>query len=137
MTYLDTLFTQLAVDEGKRNRMYRDSEGIETIGIGHNLRDKAISERAIRVIFEDDVADAEKDARRLLPEFDQLSDARKAVVVNMAFNLGYDRLADFHKTLGFINAGKFDDAAEAMLASKWARQVGDRALRLAANMRKG
>jgi len=137
MTYLDILYPQLERDEGKSSRMYRDSVGVESIGIGHNLRDKAISERAIRVIFEDDVADAEKDARRLLPEFDALSDARKAVVINMAFNLGYNRLADFHRTLSFIREGMYDDAARSMLDSKWAKQVGARALRLADAMRKG
>lgn len=137
MSYLDILQTQLEVDEGKRAKMYLDSEGIPSIGIGHNLRDRPISERAIRVIFEDDMAVAEADARRLVTNFDMLSDARKAVVVNMSFNLGYTRFAEFKNTLRLINTFNFEAAADAMLQSKWATQVGARAQRLAKAMREG
>ena len=137
MSYLDILERQLTIDEGKRDRMYLDSEGIPSLGIGHNLRDRSISDRAIRVIFEDDMQVAESDARKLVPGFDALSDARKAVVVNMAFNLGYDRLAGFKNTLAYVNAGRFSQAADEMLDSKWASQVGQRAVRLADAMRKG
>lgn len=137
MSYLDILEGQLTIDEGKRNKMYLDSEGIPTIGIGHNLRDRPISEKAIRAIFEDDMQVAEGDAKRLIPGFDALSDTRKAVLVNMSFNLGYARLSGFKNTLAHINAGRFDEAADEMLQSQWAKQVGQRAVRLADAMRKG
>jgi lysozyme len=137
MTYRDIAERELAIDEGRKNRMYLDSEGIETIGIGHNLRDRPISDRAVRVIFEDDFAVAEADARRLAHNFDDLSAVRKAVICNMSFNLGFDRLAKFVNTLRAINEGRFGDAATERLDSAWARQVGDRAKRLAAHMRSG
>jgi lysozyme len=137
MSYHDIVFAQLAVDEGKRNRMYLDSRGIPTIGIGHNLRDKPISDAAVRAIFEDDLADAEADAKRIFACFDKLSDARKAVVVNMAFNMGYATLSQFKHTIAMVDAGRYDEAAEAMLQSRWATQVGARAERLADAMRKG
>lgn len=136
MSYLDILQAQLVVDEGHKNFMYPDSKGIPTIGIGHNLH-KPITDRAVRVIFEDDIADAESDARKLVPTFDALSDVRKAVVVNMSFNMGFDTFSKFHNTLAAINEGRFDDAAAGMLASAWATQVGDRAQRLAKAMREG
>ena len=136
MNYIDILEAQLEVDEGRKNFMYRDTKGILTIGIGHNLQ-KPISDRAIRVIFEDDMHDAENDARKLVHNFDTLSDPRKAVVVNMSFNLGFERLSLFHDTLAAINEGRFEDAAKGMLDSAWANQVGDRAKRLADAMRKG
>ena len=136
MSYIDILQAQLTVDEGHKNFMYKDTKGIPTIGIGHNLN-KPISDRAVQVIFEDDMADAESDARKLVQNFDALSDARRAVVVNMSFNLGFERFSLFHDTLAAINAGRFDDAAAGMLASAWATQVGDRAQRLAKAMREG
>ena len=135
MTYLDILEAQLAVDEGKMDRMYLDSEGIPTIGIGHNLRDVPLSARAMRVIFEDDTAQAIADAKRLVPMFDYLTEERKSVVCNMAFNLGYTRLSKFKNTLAAINEGRYADAAREMLDSTWAKQVGDRAKRLAAIMK--
>lgn len=137
MTFIDILEAQLTVDEDKRNTLYFDSENIPTIGIGHNLRDRPISERAIRVIFEDDTKQAVADARRLFPNFDRLTEARKAVVCNMSFNLGYHRLAGFHKMVQAVCDERFDDAADEMLDSKWANQVGDRAKRLAEVMRHG
>ena len=137
MTYLDILEAQLIVDEGKRNKMYMDSMYVPTIGIGHNLRDVPISDRAIRVIFEDDVAAAESDARRLVQSFDNLTDARKAVVVNMVFNLGATKFAKFRNTIAHIDVGLYDAAADGMMDSLWAQQVGQRAVRLANAMRIG
>lgn len=137
MSYIDILKAQLSVDEGYSRKMYLDSNGIWTIGIGHNLRDKPLSDRAIQVIFEDDMADAEADARKLIKSFDTLNDVRKAVVVNMAFNMGYSVLSQFKATIAEIDSGDYANAAVQMLRSAWANQVGQRAVRLANQMAKG
>jgi lysozyme len=136
MSYIDILQSQLAVDEGKRNKMYLDSRGIPTIGIGHNLRDNPISDAAVAQIFADDVAPLESEVRKLFT-FDELSDNRKAVVMNMMFNMGFGTLSQFKNTISFINHGSYSEAATAMLNSTWASQVGDRAVRLANLMRAG
>ena len=137
MTYRDIVKAQLRVDEGVRYLPYQDTAGVLTIGIGHNLRDVPLSEQAVAVIFSDDLAAAEIAARRLVPNFDALTDNRKAVVLNMAFNLGYTKLSSFKATLSYIVTGQWDKAAAGMRASLWARQVGDRAERLAVLMEKG
>jgi lysozyme len=137
MSYLEILGAQLVRDEGKRNKMYLDSKGIETIGIGHNLRDVPISDKAVNVIFEDDVADAVEDAKKLFHSFDDLTDNRKAVVINMMFNMGLDKFSQFVNTIAHINNAEYEAAAAGMLASKWAQQVGPRAIRLADLMREG
>ena len=137
MSYLDILKPQLSIDEGYSDRMYLDSKGIWTIGIGHNLRDKPLSARAIQVIFEDDMADAEADARKLIKSFDSLNDVRKAVVINMSFNLGYSVFSQFKQTIAAIDSGDYTTAAARMLHSAWAGQVGARAQRLADQMAKG
>jgi lysozyme len=59
------------------------------------------------------------------------------VLVNMGFNLGPEGLLGFRRTLRAVEEGRYADAAEGMLRSKWARQVGARAVRLAAMMREG
>ncbi len=129
-----TLYEQLTRDEGKRARMYLDSEGVPTIGIGHNLRDRPISERAIQIIFEDDLADTEADVRMRIPVFATLSEARRGVLLNMAFNLGIGGLLEFRKMLEALRIQDWDRAATEMLDSKWASQVGARATRLAEQM---
>ncbi len=137
MSYLDILRPQLEEDEGVRHHPYRDSKGYLTIGCGRNLDSVGISDDEVDFLLNNDIADAESDARKLVPTFDALSDARKAVVVNMSFNMGFDTFSKFHNTLAAINEGRFDDAAVGMLASAWATQVGDRAQRLAKAMREG
>jgi lysozyme len=55
----------------------------------------------------------------------------------MAFNLGVPGLLKFKNTLRAVREGRFEDAAKGMLASKWARQVKGRAVRLAQVMKTG
>jgi lysozyme len=55
----------------------------------------------------------------------------------MAFQLGTDGLLGFKNTLALIRDGKYAEAADAMLASKWATQTPLRAARLSAQMRTG
>jgi lysozyme len=133
----ERLMRQLIRYEGKRNRMYADSEGVATIGIGHNLQSKSISDAAVAQIFTDDVNDVERDVERELPWVAALSLPRQAVMYDMTFNLGIEGLLEFHATLDAIQAERWEDAARHMLASKWARQVGRRAEELADQMRSG
>lgn len=119
-----------------RSVPYRDSVGILTVGVGRNL-EKGLHPDEIALLLRNDIAEADRAARAVFPPFETLSETRKAVLVNMAFNLGQARLAGFVNTLKAIADGRFDDAAEGMLNSKWAVQVGARAKRLAQEMREG
>lgn len=129
--YLAILRTQLRIDEGVRRFPYKDSVGKLTIGIGRNLTDVGLSENEITFLLENDIVEAERTARSLVRNFDELTDGRKAVVCNMAFNMGHSVLSHFKVTLKAINDGRWADAARGMRNSLWAKQVGDRAERLA------
>lgn len=137
MHYLDILRAQLRIDEGVRKFPYVDTVGKISIGVGRNLSDVGLSPDEITFLFENDIIEAERVARALLPDFDDLTDGRKAVVINMAFNMGHNVLARFVNTLQAIRDERWAEAARGMLASKWAKQVGARAQRLAAIMRGG
>jgi lysozyme len=108
-----------------------------TIGVGRNLTDRGITQtEAINMLQRDiDVADLE--CRANLPWFDTLDEVRQGVLVNMAFNLGISRLMKFTNTLALIQAHDYEKASIQMLQSLWAEQTGDRALRLADQMRSG
>lgn len=136
MSFRDILSDQLKVDEGVRAKPYRDIVGKLTIGVGRNLDDVGLRADEIDYLLGNDMKVAETLARTMLPNFDDLTDARKAVVCNMAFNLGL-RLGGFKETLAAIRAGRWNDAADNMLASVWAQQVGARAQRLSDAMRSG
>ena len=137
MGYLDIVRAQLVVDEGDRKKPYKDIFGNITIGVGRNLTGVGISQDEEDLMYANDEARADAAARALFPTFDSLTDNRKAALVNMAFNLGQERFAEFHATIAAVTAGDYDAAADDMAASAWAGQVGDRATRLEALMRSG
>lgn len=120
----------LELNEGRRNRMYRDTKGIETIGIGHNLRDRAISNRAIDVIFEDDLADHTAELFAVLPWAKDQDEVRQAALIDLAFNLGLPKLLLFKNTLAAWRIGAYENAALGLRHSEWFLQVGRRATRI-------
>ncbi len=133
----DALREQLIRHEGIRLRVYRDSVGIETIGVGRNLRDVGISYGEAMILLDHDIDAATAGLVRAMPWTLGLDLVRFQVLVNMAFNLGVSRLLGFVHTLDAIKRGDYSDAADGMLASQWARQVGHRAEELARQMRTG
>ena len=66
-----------------------------------------------------------------------LDDTRQRVLANMAFNLGLPRLSNFVKFLTAVQKSDWEKASEEMMDSKWATQVGNRAVRLKEKMLKG
>ena len=136
---MSILLSLIKKHEGLRLHPYKDSVGKSTIGWGRNLEDKGITQAEAELLLSNDVHDAEDDARALLGDgvFELLTDTRKAVMVNMAFNLGLTRLRKFVIMLKAMKEGRNLDAATAMLSSKWAEQVGVRATELARLWREG
>lgn len=137
MSYLDICRTQIPTDEGRRARAYKDSMGILSGGIGRNLEGVSFTDGEIALMFANDLERADFAARTLFPSFGTLSENRKAAIVNMAFNLGQERLSEFHHMRDAVTAEDFDAAADAMADSLWAKQVGARALRLEKMIREG
>ena len=132
-----TLIAELRRDEGVEYEPYKDTAGIDTVGVGHNL--KAHPLRLIYPISDDEVdAILAQDLERVFAGLDKnmpwwrgLTHARQRVLANMAFNLGTAGLMGFKNTMLYVQNGEYQKAADGMLASKWAKQVGARAKRLA------
>ena len=122
--------------EGFSKLPYKCPTGHLTIGYGHNL-ENGISKEAAEFILQEDLARAERAVKDAFPWWWKLDDARQFVLVDMAFNMGLASLKGFKKMLAAIEAGNFETAAKEMLASKWAAQVGRRAVELSKIMEKG
>lgn len=133
---LDRLKKTLQKHEGLRMRPYKDTVGKLTIGIGRNLDDIGISEQEAFFLLDNDIQRAVDLTKRILPEFQELDDLRQEVLVNMAFNMG-NGLQEFKKMLAATIKGEYDVAANEMLSSRWAKQVGQRAIDLAKWMKEG
>lgn len=54
----------------------------------------------------------------------KLNDARRAVLVNMAFNVGVAGLFSFKNMISAVNDGYFNLAAKEMFDSKWRTDIG-------------
>lgn len=125
--------------EGCRLKPYKCPAGKLTIGYGRNLDDVGISQAEADMMFERDFAKAEADVRDICKEFginvDDLIEQRFYVLTDMCFNLGKGGLKKFKKLFSALKKGLYDDAANAMLDSLWAKQVGNRATKLAVLMR--
>lgn len=133
-------YKQMTKDfEGLRLKPYKCTAGKLTIGYGRNLDDVGISQAEADMLFERDFAKAEADARRLCKEFDidvdSLIEQRFYVLTDMMFNLGYSRLSKFKKLLYALKTGSYETAAREMLDSNWAKQVGNRAIKLSTLMK--
>jgi lysozyme len=135
---MNRIKAQLVRHEGLRLKPYRCTAGKLTIGIGRNLDDRGISQKEAYVLLENDIQNCEKQLLDEIPEiYNGLDDVRKSVLLNMCFNLGIKGLLEFKNNLAFIAAGDWERAANGMRASKWAKQVGRRAIELSEMMRKG
>ncbi len=141
------LLAQLAIDEGCRLKAYLDTVGVWTAGYGHahvapgTVWTQAQADAQLRI----DAAEHNARLAKHLPWIAQLDPVRRRVLQNMHFNMGWDDvrtsakegLSGFVNTLEHVRAGRYGQAADGMLASKWAKQVGQRAVRLAKQMRDG
>lgn len=114
---------------------YADVVQKMTIGYGHNLEDKGIPADVALELLKVDILDAIEDVRHCFSCYDQLSRPRQLVLISMAYNLGRDRLMKFQRFIGAVHRGDWHDAADEMLDSKWAPQVGSRAIVLSQMMR--
>ena len=138
--------------------MYQDTLGIDTIGIGRNLKDRGISKEELdeldiptidhvyeygiteadaMLLAENDVQIVEEELLRAHPCVEDLDAVRQLVLVDMAFNMGVPRLCKFKKMWNAVHEKKFDIAAKEMLDSRWATQVKSRSVKLANAMHNG
>lgn len=143
---LAKLQQQLTLEEGKSLKMYLDSMNIPTIGIGHNLRDKPISEHACQIIFEDDVAEVVTLLNKYMPWWIEQDDVRQNAIIDLAFNLGVGpceenptgKLLKWTHSLSSLQAKDYEKAANNLASSEpWHTQVGTRADRIVAMIRTG
>jgi lysozyme len=154
----ETFIKKLIDGEGLVLTVYQDTLGIDTIGIGRNLKDRGISKAELNhmdipnmdVVYEhgitkedavylatNDVQIVEEELCRAHPCVDSLDSVRQLVVMDMAFNMGVPRLKKFKNMWAAIHEKDFPTAAKEMLDSRWANQVKSRATRLAHAMHTG
>lgn len=131
---------QLREEEGEVLHAYQDHMGFWTIGVGR-LIDKrkggGLTKEESAYLLANDIAKVERELDSRLSWWRTLNDARQAVLLGMAFQMGIGGLLGFKNTLKMIQAGDWQGAANGMLSSLWARQTPRRARRMSDQMRTG
>ena len=131
---MSKLIEQLKIQEGLRLKPYQCTAGKWTIGYGRNLEDKGITTYEAEILLTHDVNAITAELSSAFEFWGNLNEARKAVLINMAFNIGVNGLMKFKKTLSYVRLGMYSDAGIEMMNSKWAKQVPNRAITLSAQM---
>ena len=122
--------------EGLRLKPYKCPAGKLTIGYGRNLDDNGISASEAEALLFNDIQKCYADCAKL-PCWNKLNEARQAVLIDMCFNLGINRLKGFKKMFSALERRDYKTASKEMLDSGWARQVKSRATELSKIMQKG
>lgn len=133
------LIAALKQDEGLRLTAYKDTVGVWTVGYGHaHVAPGTVwNQGKAEAQLIEDVKEHNAKLLKALPWVADLDPVRRRVLQNMAFNLGVDGLLGFKNTLEAVRTGRYNQASAGLLASKWAKQVKGRAVRLAQEMLTG
>jgi lysozyme len=140
---------QLKRHEGLRLTVYDDAtgkpvakgdtlKGNPTIGVGRLLTEgRGLTTIEVEMLLENDIEVVVDDLNRNVPWWNELNDARQAVLINLCFNMGWPRLSLFEKMLAALESGDMETAADEMIDSRWFSQVGLRGLELSEQLRTG
>ena len=131
------LRARLMDEEGFRSKVYTDSRGNLTIGIGRSVSTNGITMDEALYLLDNDISRCEKELWHYCPWYADIDDARKTVLADMVFELGIHGLLEFREMITYLTSKCYEQAAKAMLASKWAQEVPRRASRLALIMETG
>lgn len=126
----DLVKALLTLNEDERLYPYVDTVGKVTIGVGHNLTDRGISKAISALLLHEDIQEALGTLEALNVAWRRLDPARQAVLIDLAFNLGYSRLSRFKNFLLAVRVDQWAAAVQHLQNSKWWGQVGVRGPRL-------
>lgn len=136
MSSLEICAETIKVHEGERLKPYLCPAGKYTIGYGRNLDDNGISKEESEFLLMNDINRCFDEIEQLT-WFESLNEARQAAMIDMLFNLGLTTFLKFENMIQALEDRDYNKAAEEMLNSLWAKQVGQRAVTLANMIRTG
>ena len=151
----ENYFNMFKLNEGNKPKVYEDSKGNRTIGVGFNLEDEGnrkflkqegididelfqgrkLSDKETRILYNHSLRQAFADAQKFDPDLAKRPEAARMAIVDMAFNLGLTRLNKFKKMKAGLMNNDYQTAADEMVDSNWYKQVKSRGPRMVNVMR--
>ena len=140
---MERLLKSVKRHEGYRNKVYLDSLGKRTVGVGHLCvedfweDDREYPEDMLMNILKDDLKNAMEGAEELCSDCPDMDDLAKETIVEMIFQLGKTGVSKFRNMWKALrkNQPDYDVAATEMLDSRWAKQTPGRAKEMSGHMR--
>ena len=134
---IQRLRQQLIKHEGIEYKLYTCTSLKTSIGVGRNIQDRGISHETAMQMLDEDIDICINELQQTLSYWNDLPSRVKEGLINLCFNMGISRLMAFKKTFGFLREGMYDKAASELLESRYANQVGQRAIDVANMIRDG
>lgn len=143
-----SIIDRVTFHEGSRTKVYSDTLGVPTVGVGFNLTrgdapnllkkiganiekiksgKSELTDTQVKMLLHYTLTQAKKDCISIIKNFETLPNSIKGVLIEMTFALGRSRFLGFKRFIANIESRKFKSAAKELISSKWAKQVGNRA----------
>lgn len=120
-----------------RHVVYTCPAGHQTVGWGRNLEGRGLSDYEANILLENDLSDAGDELLKAFPWMNDISQIRFYAFVNLSFNMGLPTLKTFKRMLSAAEDGDWLSASRELMDSRYARQVGARAVELADQIETG
>jgi lysozyme len=139
---MSRLLESVKKHEGYRNKVYLDTLGKRTVGVGHLCvedfweDDKEYEEKFLMTILEHDLETAIKGAKDLMSENGcmDMDEVAEEIIIEMIFQLGKTGVSKFRNMWKALSGLDYSTAASEMLDSRWAKQTPNRAQSMSADM---
>ena len=140
---MDRLLESVKKHEGYRNKVYLDTLGKRTVGVGHLCvedfweDDKEYEEKFLMTILEHDLQTAIKGAKELMEDHGcvDIDEQAEEILIEMVFQLGMTGVSKFKKMWKALAEKNYIGASYEMLDSRWSKQTPNRAKAMAKTMK--
>ena len=140
---LERLLESVKKHEGYRNKVYLDTLGKRTVGVGHLCvedfweDDKEYEESFLMEILQKDLQEAIRGAKELMEEHGcaDIDERAEEILIEMVFQLGRTGVSKFRNMWKALSEHNYLGASFEMLDSRWAKQTPNRAKNMADQMK--
>ena len=126
--FLDRIVEMLKRHEGLRLNPYHCSANKLTIGIGRNLEDRGITESEAFYLLHGDINLVQEELTKNWGVWRTFPEKARLVCIDMTFQMGITGFMKFTETRKLMELGKWLEASEEVLRSRFAIQTPNRAL---------
>ena len=140
---MDRLMESVKKHEGYRNKVYLDTLGKRTVGVGHLCVEDfwmdgvEYEEDFLMDILKKDLQEAIRGARSLMENHGcaDIDEQAEEILIEMVFQLGMTGVSKFKKMWKALAELNYIGASYEMLDSRWAKQTPNRAKAMAKTMK--